>query len=311
MSRDDRTDELFDPREAAPVPAADPDDRASLKTSRETVAEGRAQEQDRTAPARETPLGKTPLLERRKRYECREQTYRLRSSEIRTLIELGKFRIVARRDLRKFSYAQEKGRMKPDLENLLRQGLLSEKVVPHQETPPRHLLALTKSGYKFLTRAGLAPKGQALYYGFSKPRDALHDADLYRLYQKAAREIRERGGKNLRVALDYELQKRVHHDLAKSGPEGDSIDRKQQVAGQHGLQVVRGKIPIPDLRIEYETREGEMARVDLELLTAHYRGGQMAEKVHAGFSIYAARQDAPGLRRILDQRELTAEILSL
>jgi hypothetical protein len=64
-------------------------------------------------------------------------------------------------------------------------------------------------------------------------------------------------------------------------------------------------------RIEYETREGEMARVDLELATEHYRGRNLVEKVRAGFSIYAHAQDATGLRRVLDQRELTAEILSL
>ncbi len=54
-----------------------------------------------------------------------------------------------------------------------------------------------------------------------------------------------------------------------------------------------------------------MARVDLELATEHYRGRNLAEKVRAGFSIYAHAQDAGGLRRVLDQRELTAEILSL
>ena len=54
-----------------------------------------------------------------------------------------------------------------------------------------------------------------------------------------------------------------------------------------------------------------MARVDLELATEHYRGSNLAEKVRAGFSLYARSQDAPGLRRVLDQKELTAEILSL
>jgi len=54
-----------------------------------------------------------------------------------------------------------------------------------------------------------------------------------------------------------------------------------------------------------------LARMDLELATEHYRGRNLAEKVRAGFSIYAHAQDAPGLRRVLDQHELTAEILSL
>jgi hypothetical protein len=311
MSRGFRPDEPLESREAAPAPASDHDERGGGKNSRETVVEGRAPDEDRMAGVRQTPREKTPPAERRKRYEFREQTYRLRSSEIRTLIELGKFRIVSARDLRRFAYRKEKKCLKPDLANLLRQRLISEKVVPHEETSPRRLLTLTKSGYKFLTGTGLAPKGQALYYGFTNPREALHDADLYGLYQKAAREIEGHGGKNLRVVLDYELKKGVYHDLTKPGPQKDSTDRKRQVAEQHGLRVVRGKIPLPDVRIEYETREGEMARVDLELATSHYRGSNVAEKVRAGFSIYADVQDAAGLRRILDQRELTAEILSL
>jgi len=124
-------------------------------------------------------------------------------------------------------------------------------------------------------------------------------------------DIERQGGKNPRVLLDFELKKRVFHDLAKLGPEKHSAESKREVAERHGLQLVRGKIPLPDLRIEYEDREGNMARVDLELATEHYRGSNLAEKVLAGFSLYARAQDAPGLRRVLDQRELTAEILSL
>jgi hypothetical protein len=150
-----------------------------------------------------------------------------------------------------------------------------------------------------------------LYFGFAKPREAHHDADLYRVYQKAARKIERGGGRNLRVVLDYELKKRVYHDLAKLGPDRASAGSKRDVAERHGLQVVRGKIPLPDVRIEYDTPEGERGRVDLELATGHYRGRNLAEKVRAGFSIYAHAGDVSNLRRVLDQRELTAEILSL
>jgi hypothetical protein len=51
--------------------------------------------------------------------------------------------------------------------------------------------------------------------------------------------------------------------------------------------------------------------VDIELATSHYRGRHLAEKVRAGFSIYAHANDVSNLRCVLDQRELTAEILSL
>jgi hypothetical protein len=65
------------------------------------------------------------------------------------------------------------------------------------------------------------------------------------------------------------------------------------------------------VRIEYDTPDGERARVDIELATSHYRLRNLAEKVRAGFSIYAHTNDVSNLRRVLDQRELTAEILSL
>src|SRR5262249_51519702 len=134
---------------------------------------------------------------------------------------------------------------------------------------------------------------------------------IYRMYYSAAEKIERQDARNLRVILDYELKKRVYRELAKLGPDRESTAKKKEIAERHSLQLVRGKIPLPDLRIEYETREGDMARVDLELATEHYRGRTLAEKVRAGFSIYAHAQDAAGLRRVMDQRGLTAEVLSL
>jgi selenocysteine lyase/cysteine desulfurase len=63
---------------------------------------------------------------------------------------------------------------------------------------------------------------------------------------------------------------------------------------------------VPDVRIEYETQDGERTRVDLELATGHYRGRNLSEKVRAGFSLYAHADDVSKLRRILEQRELKA-----
>src|SRR6267154_2474265 len=122
---------------------------------------------------------------------------------------------------------------------------------------------------------------------------------------------RSRGREEEISASFSTTKKRLYHDLAKLGPGKPSSEQKHLVAERHGLQVVRGKIPVPDMRIEYEAHDGERARVDLELATSHYRGRNLAEKVRAGFSIYAHAEDASKLRRVLDQRELTAEILSL
>src|SRR5208283_3548085 len=47
----------------------------------------------------------------------------------------------------------------------------------------------------------------------------------------------------------------LNRDLALLGPEKDDPDRKSQVAEKHHLQLVNGKIPVPDLRVEYETTD--------------------------------------------------------
>jgi hypothetical protein len=152
----------------------------------------------------------------------------------------------------------------------------------------------------------MVPREQAIYSGFVKPREANHDADLYKLYNKEIAQIVKEGGRNPRVILDFELKRKINRDIAKLGP-----DARPEIAKSHGLRVVRGRIPLPDVRIEYEKSNGETARVDLELVTEHYRGRSLADKVKAGFSLYTPRGEGDRLRRVLDGQELTAEIFSL
>ncbi len=77
------------------------------------------------------------------------------------------------------------------------------------------------------------------------------------------------------------------------------------------LTVVDGHVQIPDLRLEYETRDGDLARVDLELATEHYRADQVAAKAQAGFTIYAPASQTSRLSAALHDRGLVAQILSL
>lgn len=269
-------------------------------------------QQERTPSASfQTDRKAVRSLETRKIYEIRGRTYRLRSSEIATMVEVGKFRTIGVEDLWEFLYHETPNCLRPDAENLIRQGLIQMKAVPHEEKGSRHLLSLTKLGLGFLTEQGFAPRGQSLHCGFVTPGETHHDADLYRLYQRASEKIRQSGGRSLRVVLEYELKKRVYQDFAELGSERNSLESKQTVADRHGLRVVGVKIPLPDLRVEYDTPDGERARVDIELATRNYRGRTLADKVRAGFSLYARVDDVSHLRRVLDQRELTAEIFSL
>jgi len=55
---------------------------------------------------------------------------------------------------------------------------------------------------------------------------------------------------------------------------------------------VNGKIPLPDLGIEYETPDHEQACIDLQLATKDNRARNLAEKGKAGFSVYAPTSEA-------------------
>ena len=236
----------------------------------------------------------------------RDRGYRLRESEIRTLVDLGKFRVIAAADLADYAYGGQRDQTQNDLRNLLRQGLVQKGVFADPEHTPRELLTLSKRGQRLIRCNRMVPRDQTIYSGFVKPREANHDAHLYKLYNQELTRILKQGGRNPRVILDFELKREINRHIAKLGR-----DARPEIARAHGLRVVGGRIPVPDVRIEYEKPNGEMARVDLELVTEHYRGRSLADKVKAGFSLYTARGEGDRLRRVLDRQELTAEIFSL
>ena len=305
MSRDDSP---FD-RDQPDRDVADADIRAvdSKRADRNRIEKSAPLEQGRSAQTvpdqRSAPTltrdGRTVLYER-------ERSYRLNESQIRSIAELGKFRVIAVHDLLEHAYRGNRDEASRDIGYLVRLGIMRTGTFEGPEASPRELLTLTKRGHRLVRANRLVPSGQAIYHGFVKRREANHDADLYRLFQKEALRIAGEGGRDLHVILDYELKSRINRDIARFG-----TDARPEIAARHGLEVVRNKIPVPDLRIEYETRDGEIARVNLELVTEHYRGRHIAEKVRAGFSLYTPRGEADRLRRVLDQRGLTADILSL
>ncbi|MBV9889196.1 MAG: hypothetical protein JO119_21865 [Acidobacteria bacterium] len=250
-------------------------------------------------------------MDKTRAYNLRDRAYFLRASELQTLLEVGTFRAIAARDLARISYGGDTQRMEREIRRLREQSLLSERIVRTGRHRTTRLLALTRTGARLARSSGALKQGQILHQGFVKPREAKHDADLYRLYHAEAKRIEKAGGRPVRVVLDYELKRSLNRDLAALPPEEQSAEEREHIAERHGLAFVNGKIPVPDLRIEYDTSDMERKHIDLELATRNYRPRALADKARAGFSLYAARQDAQRLRRVLDQREITAEILTL
>lgn len=244
-------------------------------------------------------------------YHDRIRTYALRDSENFTLIELGKFRVISTDDLSRFAYDGNQDRLEQDLQSLRKQGLISQREIEARNQPKFRVLSLTKDGERFLLHQNRVPKSQALYAGFVKPKELAHDAELYRLYQKVASEIERNGGTVRRVVLDYELKGELYRALSKIDPAKNPDYERMYVANRHGLKVVDGKIPIPDLRIDYETETRDIEHIDLELATREYRSQGMADKARAGFHLFARHQDMPRLRRVLNEQELSARIFAL
>jgi len=243
-------------------------------------------------------------------YYLRDRAYVLRESEFTTLVEIGRFRVLDAADLSQFAYHSNSQRMARDLRRLEQRGLLTRKPIAQEAKGSERLVVLTRKGKRLLIGSGRVPRGQEIYYGLVKPREAKHDAALYRLYQREAERISASGGRPFRIVLDYELKRDIHRELASFGNEVDGRTR-QQVAENHGLVFLGNKIQIPDVRLEYETANGEHKQTDLELATRNYRPRALTQKAKAGFSVYAPREDASKLRRILDESELTAGIFAL
>jgi hypothetical protein len=219
--------------------------------------------------------------------------------------------VIAVKDLVKYAYAGNRERTDKEIGQLARQYLVTDKTVEIPQKKTLRVATLTKTGRRLLRTTNQVPDNQPIYHGLAKPREIKHDADLYRLYQKEAARIEQGGGRLVRVILDYELKRNLNRDLALMGAQEDAQRAKEEIAEKHGLKVVNGKIPVPDLRVEYETPELELRHVDLELATREYRPRALAAKAAAGFSIYGRSEDASRLRRILDEREITAQILTL
>lgn len=240
-------------------------------------------------------------------YHFSTHRYRLNANQETMLRDIGMFRTVTAESLQKHVYRGDRDSMEKDLRNLRDLKLVT--VQPATSGKERYL-SLTRGG-KGLSEGQLRTNNtQALYSGIVKKRELRHDAAIYELYYKEAQKISASGGRVKRVVLDFELKKNVNRQLARiqNLPSAERERQRQQIAEEHGLKIVEGKIQIPDLRMEYESREQEECRVDLECVTGHYKSRQIAAKKSAGFKLY--NQDYRG-RSAERGEDLIGEVMSL
>jgi len=245
----------------------------------------------REALTRELSLPRGPA---RERVRIRDHEYELRGSEVRTLAAAGTFRVVPSADLRE--QYRSAGMQDRDLARLRRQGLV--RTIPYVVGRTRTtLVTLTDRGREVLEESRRVrgnQHGQAFYAGISKPRELAHDTRLYRAYQQAAERLSERGARVRRVVLEEELKRDYQRFLqASNRGRRDSTGRPDRAAEEierwareRHLPYVDGHVEFPDVRIEYDERDGRRGVEDVEVTTPHYRGAHAAAKARAGFACY-------------------------
>jgi len=244
----------------------------------------------------------------------REGRCRLGQSELETLADLGRFRVIRSTELAQHRYGGNEIRMRHELRSLALEKLIQRKTVwTGQHRDEETFWTLTQEGKRLLKRESDLPSRQALYSGFVKPAELRHDAAIYAMFQKEAERLGKDGARIERVVLDFELKKKAYSPLAKAKalPPLEYQKRQAEIAQENGLKVVNGHIVLPDLRIEYETDDGRSEHVDLELATSSYHGSHASEKAAAGLRMYASSDTAGRLSRALDERGVIAEIFSL
>jgi DNA-binding PadR family transcriptional regulator len=249
----------------------------------------------------------------RSRDRERRSSYALRQREIRAMTDIGTFRTVDAQDLARFAYGGDTRAMNYDLGELRTHGLVEEKVVTRAHRQPRKVVALTEKGHRLLRQASGLNQEQRLYHGFVKQREIEHDADLYKVYQQAAAKIRAQGGKPVRVRLDFELKAAIQRErnAMKELPEDERANRLRSFAAGHNLTIVSERVHVPDVQIEYETREGQLERTNLELVSENYRTEGIRSKAESGFALYARNGDSSRIRRALQDTRTVERILSL
>jgi len=301
-------------REAEPAPSREepPTKSNSTGPSVGRVGSG-ASAGEFERPKHSPEVGDRMPKEPRTQYEDRGRTYSLRNSEMEAMADIGRFRTVDVQDLARFGYRGDQAHMRQDLENLRAQGLVEEKTVFHAHNAARKLVTLTAEGHRTVRKASGLKEEQRLYHGFVKPRELDHDADLYKVYQKAVTEVREKGGKPLRVRLDFELKQEINRakEAARKLSREERARFLRAVAEENGLRAEGSSIHLPDIQIEYETRNGRNERENLELLSHNYREDGIRTKASAGFKIYARAGEANRIRRALNDTGLVREVLSI
>jgi hypothetical protein len=245
-----------------------------------------------------------PLGNERELVRLRERTHAIDGTDSRMLAAVGAFRVVAERDLESSSTRESSARHR--VTRLEAEGLLQRTL----SGPGERVVSLTAQG-RDLLEAHRSDRDddrhtgrQAFYAGVRKPRELSHDSQVYRAYLRAKARLGGRGARVRRVVLDFELKRDYQRFLqarnrGRKDHDGRPDREPEEIrlwAREHDLPYFDDAVHFPDVRIEYEDRDGRLRHEDVEVTTAHYRGAHAAATARCGFVRYRSHGSFAGGR---------------
>jgi hypothetical protein len=230
----------------------------------------------------------------------RDRMYELNGEDSRTLAAIGAFRVVPERDLD--SRGDGLDCRSDTLEHLIDEGLARTVSLDGHDRG----VTLTDRGRDLLEanrRDRDDDRQQEFYTGLNRPRELSHDAQLYRAYQRAEKQLPDEGAEIRRVVLEHELKREYQsflQDHNRDRPDSDGRPDRDareiaQWALEHELPYFDDRVHFPDFRIEYDL-DGREDHRDVEVLTPHYRGAHAASRSRTGFLCFRARTGGRGGR---------------
>jgi len=237
-----------------------------------------------------------PESQERQTVRTRDRSYQLNDQELQTLRTVGTFRTVNAQDI-----------SDRETKRLIEAGLIQKTTVyPRTDAPKLDVLVLSSEGERVVLGRQSLDDEQRFHSGLVKIKELAHDAAIYPAYKDAKEQIERAGGKVDRVVLDAEFKSVINSQMNRGGSvSGEAREERQaKLAAELDLEIVNGKLPLPDLRIEYTDEHGERHHQDIEIVSRHYHGAHLVGKASAGFKMvsnerpHAAVPDHHGTRLV-------------
>lgn len=246
-------------------------------------------------PARDSsPQGNSPRSGHRREFDPRTRRESFAERKDRALIDVAVYRTVSLRDLKNARFGGHPYTTSKAINAMVRAGWMQEHTAKGPKGRAFKVLTVTPAGAKrageITEKYGLSK--QATWSGLVKRSELRHELAVYRAAQVEKAKLEAQGFAVERVRIDAEMKR----DIARATATRGAVMERRRVARQLGLPIREGRVLVPDAQLQYRDQDGQLARVNIEVVSEHYSEASIAAKGNAGFAVHAAGGSKSGGR---------------